>query len=128
MYGAVTGCRCVVKITSDGKMETILKAERPWAPTGVALHDGAVYVLEYTNANDGPDKGWVPRVRKLDQDRKVTTLAAVAPDLRPRVQSDSFLGSRGGDEREVGGIKLCWCPPGRFRMGNPPDEPERHPD
>src|SRR5436305_666639 len=23
---------------------------------------------------------------------------------------------------------LCWCPPGRFRMGRPPDEPERRPD
>jgi formylglycine-generating enzyme required for sulfatase activity len=38
------------------------------------------------------------------------------------------FGSKGGDEREVAGIKLCWCPPGRFRMGSPPDEPERRPD
>jgi hypothetical protein len=77
IYAAVTGCRCVVKITPDGKVESILKAERPWTPTGVALHDGAVYVLEYTNGNDGPDKGWRPRVRKLDRDGKVTTLATV---------------------------------------------------
>src|SRR5262249_18050682 len=40
----------------------------------------------------------------------------------------SFLGAKGGEEREVGGVKLCWCPPGRFRMGSPPDEPERRPD
>src|SRR5436305_1937973 len=40
----------------------------------------------------------------------------------------SFLGSRAGDAREVGGIKLCWCPPGSFRMGSPPGEPERRPD
>src|SRR5262249_52122680 len=39
----------------------------------------------------------------------------------------SFLGAKPGDEREVGGIALCWCPPGRFRMGSPPDEPERRP-
>jgi sulfatase modifying factor 1 len=39
----------------------------------------------------------------------------------------SFLGSRAGDEREAGGVKLCWCPPGKFRMGSPPDEPERRP-
>jgi formylglycine-generating enzyme len=44
------------------------------------------------------------------------------------VEPRSFLGSRGGDEREVVGVKLCWCPPGRFRMGSPPDEPERRPD
>jgi len=80
MYGAVTGCRCVVKITPDGKVDPILKAERPWTPTSVASHDGAVYVLEYTNANDGPDKGWRPRVRKLGRDGKVTTLVTVTRD------------------------------------------------
>ena len=36
-------------------------------------------------------------------------------------------GSKAGDEREVAGIKLCWCPPGRFTMGSPPGEPERRP-
>ena len=40
---------------------------------------------------------------------------------------DPFLGSKGGDEREVAGVKLCWCPAGRFMMGSPPDEPERRP-
>jgi formylglycine-generating enzyme len=39
-----------------------------------------------------------------------------------------FSGSKAGDEREVAGIKLCWCPPGQFRMGSPPDEPGRRPD
>src|SRR5436853_2557317 len=42
-------------------------------------------------------------------------------------RADSFLGSRAGDEREVAGVKLCWCPPGRFLMGSPPGEPERRP-
>jgi formylglycine-generating enzyme required for sulfatase activity len=41
---------------------------------------------------------------------------------------DSFLGSKAGDERTVAGVRLCWCPPGRFLMGSPPDEPERRPD
>jgi formylglycine-generating enzyme required for sulfatase activity len=40
----------------------------------------------------------------------------------------NFLGDKAGDEREVAGVRLCWCPPGRFRMGSPPDEPERRPD
>jgi hypothetical protein len=40
------------------------------------------------------------------------------------VPSDSFLGSRGGDEREIGGVKFCWCPPGRFRMGGLADGPD----
>jgi formylglycine-generating enzyme len=37
-------------------------------------------------------------------------------------------GTRAGEERTIGGIKLCWCPPGRFTMGSPPGEPERRPD
>src|SRR5436305_2018965 len=28
-----------------------------------------------------------------------------------------FTGSAAGEEREVGGIKVCWCPAGRFLMG-----------
>ena len=42
-------------------------------------------------------------------------------------QSASFSGSRAGASRKVAGMDLCWCPPGRFRMGSPPDEPERRP-
>lgn len=42
------------------------------------------------------------------------------------VPSD-FRGSKAGDDREVVGIKLCWCPPGRFTMGSPPGELERRP-
>jgi formylglycine-generating enzyme required for sulfatase activity len=46
----------------------------------------------------------------------------------PRAPADSFVGSGAGAEREVAGVKLCWCPPGKFTMGSPPDEPERRPD
>jgi formylglycine-generating enzyme len=42
--------------------------------------------------------------------------------------SPSFQSAKVGDEREVGGVKLRWCPPGRFVMGSPPDEPEHRPD
>jgi hypothetical protein len=77
IYAAATSCHRVLKITPDGKIESILRAERPWSPTGVALHGGAVYVLEYTNANGGPDEGWLPRVRKLGRDGQVTTLATI---------------------------------------------------
>jgi formylglycine-generating enzyme required for sulfatase activity len=40
----------------------------------------------------------------------------------------TFFGSKAGDELEVMGVRLCWCPPGKFSMGSPPDEPERRPD
>jgi formylglycine-generating enzyme len=52
--------------------------------------------------------------------------AQVQDRAKPAIASP-FDGSKPGDEREVVGIKLCWCPPGRFIMGSPPDEPERRP-
>jgi sugar lactone lactonase YvrE len=77
VYVAATGCHRVVKITADGKIETVLKSERPWSPTGVAVSGEDVYVLEYTQAHANADKGWRPRVRKLGRDGKVTTLATI---------------------------------------------------
>jgi hypothetical protein len=74
VYAAATGCRCVVKIKAAGKVETVLKAERPWSPTGVALQGGAIYVLEYPNANGERHADWVPRVRKVGRDGTITTL------------------------------------------------------
>jgi formylglycine-generating enzyme required for sulfatase activity len=44
----------------------------------------------------------------------------------PAVQ-DEFDGARAGEERTVAGVKLCWCPPGKFTMGSPGGEPERRP-
>ena len=83
VYAAATGCHRVVRITRDGKVEVVLKAERPWSPTGVAVHGGDIYVLEYTNANGGAADGWTPRVRKLARDGKVTTLATIPPRSKP---------------------------------------------
>ncbi|MDG3004652.1 formylglycine-generating enzyme family protein [Paludisphaera mucosa] len=56
-------------------------------------------------------------------------LASLALGLvRPAAaQDDAFAGVRAGEERRVAGVALCWCPPGRFLMGSPPDEPERRP-
>src|SRR5262245_28638013 len=50
------------------------------------------------------------------------------PRTGQRVGARSFAGSRAGDRRTVAGIELRWCPPGRFRMGSPPNEPQRLPD
>ena len=80
VFAAGVGCHAVVKISPDGKVETILKAERPWSPTGVAVHGGEIYILEYTNANGSPTEGWRPRVRKIGRDGKVSILVTVAPE------------------------------------------------
>ncbi|HEY2582215.1 MAG TPA: hypothetical protein VGI43_10415 [Mucilaginibacter sp.] len=75
VYVAATSCHCLLRITPDGKIKTILKVERPWSPTGVAVRNGNIYVLEYTNANGPGTEGWVPRVRKIGKDGKVTVIA-----------------------------------------------------
>jgi len=51
-----------------------------------------------------------------------------AGDPTKAVVASSFDGSKAGETREVAGIKLCWCPPGKFLMGSPRTEPERRPD
>jgi formylglycine-generating enzyme required for sulfatase activity len=48
-------------------------------------------------------------------------------DPAETVVPSTFDGSKAGEERSVAGIKLCWCPPGRFTMGSPSGEPERRP-
>src|SRR4030081_3977220 len=40
---------------------------------------------------------------------------------------DGFDGTRAGEEKTIAGVSLCWCPPGKFTMGSPSDEPERRP-
>jgi formylglycine-generating enzyme required for sulfatase activity len=60
--------------------------------------------------------------------RGATPNVPPARDGPPPALTDSFVGSRAGDEREIASVKLCWCPPGKFLMGSPPDEPERRPD
>jgi formylglycine-generating enzyme required for sulfatase activity len=60
--------------------------------------------------------------------RDATRSISPASDNPPPGPAAAFLGSRAGEERAVAGVNLCWCPPGRFRMGSPPDEPQRRPD
>ena len=57
---------------------------------------------------------------------RVESVVPVAEPARTVVPS-AFDGLKAGDEREVCGIKLCWCPPGKFVMGSPASEPERRP-
>ena len=45
--------------------------------------------------------------------------------IQPR--TESFIGSRPGEERKVAGITLCWCPSGTFTMGSPAGESDAGP-
>jgi sugar lactone lactonase YvrE len=84
VYAAATGFGCVVKITADGKVETVLRAERPSSPTGVAVYDEELYVLEYTHADSNNHQEWLPRVRKVGRNGKITTLTALSKEDRER--------------------------------------------
>ena len=53
------------------------------------------------------------------------TLVSRAPHAQGEVAS--FRGQRAGDERAIDDMRVCWCPPGRFIMGSPRNEPERRP-
>jgi sugar lactone lactonase YvrE len=77
VYVAATSCHRVLKVTPEGQITSILKSERPWSPTGVAVNGEDIYVLEYTNANGPATEVWRPRVRKLARDNTVTTLVTV---------------------------------------------------
>jgi YD repeat-containing protein len=79
VYVAATGCRCVLKITPDASVATVLKAESPWAPCGVAVRGEDLYVLEHINPNSATHEDWPPRVRRVGKNGKVSTLATLAP-------------------------------------------------
>jgi formylglycine-generating enzyme required for sulfatase activity len=51
----------------------------------------------------------------------------LAADSNKSGDHPAFTGTKAGDERAVAGLKLCWCPAGRFIMGSPRSEPERRP-
>jgi DNA-binding beta-propeller fold protein YncE len=77
VYVAATGCRVVVRIDRRGTVTTVLRAQGPWAPTAVALHGNAVYVLEYLHTPGDDSRQWLPRVRKVDAGGRVSTIATV---------------------------------------------------
>jgi formylglycine-generating enzyme len=41
--------------------------------------------------------------------------------------SSPISGSDAGRERQIGGLRMCWCPAGTFTMGSPREELERRP-
>jgi formylglycine-generating enzyme required for sulfatase activity len=55
-------------------------------------------------------------------------VAAAARGLAARSQTDAFRGMHAGEERTIQGVRLRWCPPGRFVMGSPEGEAGHRPD
>lgn len=81
IYVAATGSRSVLKITPQGTVTTILQSTSLWTPTGVAVFRNEVYLLEWhdvTRENLEVRDAWIPRIRKIGVDGKVTTVATVS--------------------------------------------------
>jgi sugar lactone lactonase YvrE len=82
VFVADYGNRRVLKIASDGAISTVERAERPWSPTGVALKDGNLYILEFGFT---PPSTYTPRVRKLSPDGRIRLLATIGENGNPAV-------------------------------------------
>lgn len=64
---------------------------------------------------------------KLPSDAPAVLLLALAA-YPPSFAADRFAGLKAGEQRVSAGIRLCWCPAGRFRMGSPRDESDHRSD
>lgn len=83
VYVAATGSRSILKITPQGVVTTILEVPAPWTPTGITVFHGELYVLEWHDVESSMEEvrsAWIPRVRKIGREGKVTTLATVSRD------------------------------------------------
>jgi sugar lactone lactonase YvrE len=92
------GNRRVLKITPGGQATTLLRAEEPWFPTGVAARGGDVYILEIAHTPSYKPTG--TRVRKLSPDGSVRVLATVDENSKSReenVTPSAGEGSPGGN-------------------------------
>ncbi len=74
VYIVASGCRRVLSIAPGGKIGIVMRSEAPWSPSGVAVHDGSIYVLEHVNGNSEGHENWRPRVRKLEPNGSTKTL------------------------------------------------------
>ncbi|MBS1811172.1 MAG: SMP-30/gluconolactonase/LRE family protein [Acidobacteria bacterium] len=75
-YVANYGGEKVVKIASDGKILAAFDSESGWAPSGVAVAGGDLYVLEFQSDLMASEKKG-PRVRKISADGKALMLGTV---------------------------------------------------
>ncbi len=77
LWVAATACRAVFKISSEGKVTTMVKTTGAWSPTGIAAFGKSVYVLEYFHTASHRRREWIPRIRKISADGSHAVIAAV---------------------------------------------------
>lgn len=77
MYVADSGDARLLKITPNGRINTVVQTQSPWAPTGVALFGRDAYVLEYLHTARDVRRDWLPRLRKISSDGTSTIIMTV---------------------------------------------------
>ncbi len=75
MFTTEPHARRILKVSDDGRITTLLRSEAPWFPTGVAVREGDIYVLEH-GLEDERNIG--PRVRILTVDGEVREVGIVS--------------------------------------------------
>lgn len=78
VYVAATACGSVLRVTPAGSVSVLPRLPGSWAPTGVALFGGDVYVLEFEHPESEERREMLPRVRKITSNGK-TAVVAIAP-------------------------------------------------
>ncbi|HUQ13721.1 MAG TPA: hypothetical protein VM055_05535, partial [Novosphingobium sp.] len=79
LYVAEAANRRILAVSPTGQRTIVARSEAPWGPTGVALGNGALYLLESTDYRRGTPLRM--RVRRLVPGRGATVLARVTvPD------------------------------------------------
>ncbi len=77
VYVAYQAGRCVFRVSKkDPQIKKIYEVKRPWSPIGVAVRGGTVFALEIGDASASAG----PRVRKIDEDGKVSAVVTVTGD------------------------------------------------
>ncbi len=77
VYVAASACSALLKITPEGSVSVVLRGLDAWSPMGVAVSGDDLYVLEYRYIESERREDWLPRVRKVSREGKVTVLATV---------------------------------------------------
>lgn len=77
VYVAAAGCGAVLRISPQGKVSPVLRTESPWSPTSVAVAGQDLYVLEFLHTASDNRREWIPRVRKVSREGRITLVAAV---------------------------------------------------
>jgi streptogramin lyase len=77
VYVAASACSALLKITPGGAVSVVLRASDAWSPMGVAVAGEDLYVLEYRYIEADRREDWLPRVRKVSREGRVTVIATV---------------------------------------------------